>query len=390
MSIQTIEDWNRRLRQCGCCEMPVLSPPEIDVMRTDAWVRPSGHFASDPAFPSPFDLSAWVRWQRHRRIGTQNDTQTSSGTTGAGVEWVDASTWAFNYERVSDYGDTIQWSSFAGFGGAGNLPEVNYYGGGTFTNTYTEDGVVVRTTAVTSELQDGGGPAGSPTPLWTFTEEFEEPPASPVITSFTNSLPFFGTAPVAYTPGSPWAFSELVHELPMSWAQFVSSAEAKLDQLITAAVADVAAWSEDALFSSGDGSRYAHSGSTNPYPQSYTSDFIFFEKRAMRFRFKIPVDHTGSWMRILYDVAEFPSVKGPDPSWVAPDPSLVSQDHEVIWSGPGNQGDPDHDSWFTDWQVLEPPAIMGTRRIVNLRYEHYQGTRLGIKPCRWGERWPAE
>jgi hypothetical protein len=53
------------------------------------------------------------------------------------------------------------------------------------------------------------------------------------------------------------------------------------------------------------------------------------------------------------------------------------------WPGPGNPAD--EESWKSGWYEIDPPESVGTRRIVNIRYECYRSTRIGVKPQITGE-----
>lgn len=97
--------------------------------------------------------------------------------------------------------------------------------------------------------------------------------------------------------------------------------------------------------------------------------------RKKRIRFRIPIAHTGSKFYITYDIAEFPTDG---------DPSFVSQDNTLEWTGPGT-GDQSDPSWLTDWVVVPPPEVAGERRVVNIRYTCYSGTKYGAKPQVMGE-----
>jgi hypothetical protein len=101
-------------------------------------------------------------------------------------------------------------------------------------------------------------------------------------------------------------------------------------------------------------------------------------KIKIRYRIRIPISHTGNYFKITYDVAEFPEDEDVDPSF-------VSEDNVIEWTGPGDQGDSEDESWFTDWIEMLPPTIPGQRRIVNIRYTCYQGTTYGVKPQVTGE-----
>lgn len=97
-----------------------------------------------------------------------------------------------------------------------------------------------------------------------------------------------------------------------------------------------------------------------------------------RFRFKIPSSHTGTFFKITYDIAEFPT----DP---LVDDSFVSEDNVVEWTGPGDPEDSEDATWLTDWIEIDPPDVPGERRVVNIRFTCYQGTKYGVKPQTTGE-----
>jgi hypothetical protein len=111
-----------------------------------------------------------------------------------------------------------------------------------------------------------------------------------------------------------------------------------------------------------------------PTPESLVAIIL----QVMRFRFRIPDTHTGSYFKITYDIAEFPDDGAP---------SLVSEDNVIEWTGPGTGASSDP-SWLTDWVVIEPPDVSGERRIVNVRYTCYSGAKYGAKPQLVGEAFP--
>ena len=120
------------------------------------------------------------------------------------------------------------------------------------------------------------------------------------------------------------------------------------------------------------------------YFQTYPSDFGGPSAlRKIRFRFRIPNAHLGSKYTITYDVARFPYD-------VEEDPTFVSEDNVVVWTGPGDQEDPEGDSWLTPWVELDPLEVSGEHRIVhirivNIRYTCYSGTKYGVRPQVMGE-----
>lgn len=128
-------------------------------------------------------------------------------------------------------------------------------------------------------------------------------------------------------------------------------------------------WDTDGI-STGSGK----SKRTNIEPVGGSSDnlisVIFF-----RFRFRIPTSHLGSYFKITYDIGEFPTTG---------DPSFVSQDNVVEWTGPGSGASSDP-SWLTPWVEVDPPTDPGERRVVNIRFTCYHGTKYGVKPQVTGE-----
>jgi hypothetical protein len=110
---------------------------------------------------------------------------------------------------------------------------------------------------------------------------------------------------------------------------------------------------------------------SGPMEPSVLGDFI----TKVRIRFRIPTSHAGSRFWITYDVADFPQDG---------DPSIVSEDNVIEWTGPGTGASSDP-SWLTPWVEIDPPENPGQRRIVNIRYTCYSGTKYGVKPQVMGE-----
>lgn len=148
----------------------------------------------------------------------------------------------------------------------------------------------------------------------------------------------------------------------------------------------------------------------------------------VRSRFRIPESHLGSYFKITYDIVEIPDgwdAMIDDPEYVVPDPptgdpvpqvpkpgrperSFVSQDNVVTWTGPGtpvpdpiiedDEQSPDFGevtnqvaidaaeaTWLTPWFEIPPPTVEGERRVVNIRFTCYHGTKYGVKPQVTGE-----
>jgi len=114
---------------------------------------------------------------------------------------------------------------------------------------------------------------------------------------------------------------------------------------------------------------------TYPCPPSFDQSIASAQKTAVRVRFRIPNTHLGSKFYITYDIGEVPDDG---------DPFYVSRDNVLEWTGPGT-GDQDDPSWLTEWVEIDPPDAPGERRIVNIRYTCYSGTKFGVKPQVMGE-----
>jgi len=116
-----------------------------------------------------------------------------------------------------------------------------------------------------------------------------------------------------------------------------------------------------------------------PEAQYNLTDFsVEAFKAKVRFRFRIPITHTGSKFYITYDIVDFPEDG---------DPSIVSEDNMIEWAGPGT-GDQADPSWLTDEVEIIPPTVPGERRVVNVRYTCYSGAKYGAKPQLMGEAFP--
>jgi hypothetical protein len=163
-----------------------------------------------------------------------------------------------------------------------------------------------------------------------------------------------------------------------TWSGFLSEEDALAATLNNATLhAEADTWSTESQGLVGALAR--HSAFVNNYitaacPPVGVVDQIDLIKRRVRIR--IPTTHTGSYFKITYDIAEFPGDG---------EPSFFSQDNVIEWTGPGT-GDQDDPSWIAgDWIEIDPPEVPGERRIVNIRYTCYAGTKFGSKPQVMGE-----
>jgi hypothetical protein len=140
----------------------------------------------------------------------------------------------------------------------------------------------------------------------------------------------------------------------------------ELNRLLGQASSDDDCWGEEATFTV----KSIRQGDENEL-----AEFISMTKS--RHRFRINSLFEGSMMLITYDILE-------DPADPEEPPFLFSQDNTIEWNGPGT-GDQENDSWYTEYITINPPDNSGSRRIVNIRFISYSGTKYGVKPAVMGE-----
>lgn len=121
----------------------------------------------------------------------------------------------------------------------------------------------------------------------------------------------------------------------------------------------------------------------------------------------LTVPFTGTYFLITYDIIEEPvgwddTIDDPDyeppdeepeggfppvpqvPKPGRPARTYYAEDQTLEWTGPGT-GEANDPSWFTEWIDIPPPAVPGTRRIVNRRLVCRENWGLGTLPQVWGE-----
>jgi hypothetical protein len=137
----------------------------------------------------------------------------------------------------------------------------------------------------------------------------------------------------------------------------------------------------EAKFNSVGWSGISESTSSEPGSSRNSEDALIPILQGTRYRWQVPVSHLGSYFKITWDILETPDDWDNTEIPVETRPVRVSvKDLTVEWSGPGT-GAQSNPSWFAgDWQVLDPPAKPGTRKIVNIRYLHTKSSPYGQLP----------
>jgi hypothetical protein len=116
---------------------------------------------------------------------------------------------------------------------------------------------------------------------------------------------------------------------------------------------------------------FGHSDSAGDWRRCFGS----FNLKKIRVRWVVPDTWEGSYFKVTWDLVFFPEDEST--------PTVVATDQTWTWTGPGDPDD--EDSWKSGWYEIDPPEEPGETRIVNVRYECYRSTRLGIKPQITGE-----
>lgn len=97
----------------------------------------------------------------------------------------------------------------------------------------------------------------------------------------------------------------------------------------------------------------------------------------VRYRWKIPDEHLGTYFKITWDILNEPT--GWNTTTLLRTYYLEDQTYE--WTGAAGGGTDRYSSWIT----IPVPDFVGQRRIVNIRYECYRTTDYGNKPQVTGE-----
>jgi hypothetical protein len=363
--IETVEEWNTRLGYCGCCPMPVC-PQLVGVAEQKT--------ASACGFRFPFyhpsitteDKARFFKTATEAMRYEEADTYASSQAYRDTTATYSASK---NTERISTKEKvsgvceishvTEQNQLSYNFSEVADNPGewedddlIPYHETVEIDSEYLKvDGTVITNSGTRTEYNAMADPTTTITDYFVgfpsfnfFNLSLNSWDYEPLATRFTLQPGIFGE-----TPNTLWS---------VEFADEITPEEI------------------DAEVEAMDWANTGFSGvSAKRFNGSSPSTSIY---RKLRFRFRIPNTHLGSKFTITYDVAEFPEDEEVDPSF-------VSQDNVVEWTGPGNQEDPDGDSWLTPWVELNPPEISGERRIVNIRYTCYTGTKYGVKPQVMGE-----
>ena len=360
MKIETLYDWNVVNAGCGCCPMPTGSPPaklsesiEVNLPllgRSGSTVSPYEEYE---------DLSCSITQTRFKKVVFSDEASASDGSS---LSYMSTTTYFRRYnDDIDDLLETnatvINTDTATGSNGLNGL---------TITETYSQN-------ASRSSL--------------TFTE---------VITG--TSTP----------PGTAWFITTRTVTMSDAEADPFSSLITEADTYIDRALADPF-WEPNPFRLTRGFSSIAvtEALSRTTCEEIFPSEITAIKRRLVSYRWRIPhmtswgqdpnalVPNTGVYFKITWDVATEPDQSYVEQYWngtawvnrtvaISSAPATLQEDLTWEWSGPGT-GDIDDPSWLSGDYFLLPPDEPGIRKIVNVRYESYRSTRIGMKPQLLGE-----
>lgn len=347
--IETLDDWNDKLEQCGCCLMPECPAPIVVCENSYARIDVASNGFS-PIVEEGYD--PLVDTLYYRRVIYNYAGPSNFGAEYGSVDTTETSELDGSFITTTCSGSDVDFPSVSTTNSGGG----SIYIGGTF-DVECDEGTVSIT--VYDEWIFSTDPA-----FFTYNRRyyiddlFCDPDALMITSDTEEGLGWLGSL------GTYFAFTDTItYELPVTWADML----AEIPNLIT-----LATTADDDCWYSPEFTCAASLEIETP------GTLLGIQATALRVRFRIPITHTGSKFFFTYDIAEFPT---------AGDPSFVSQDNVAEWTGPGT-GSSSDPSWLTDWVVIDPPEVSGERRVVNVRYTCYSGAKYGAKPQLVGEAFP--
>jgi len=356
--IETLPDWNTRLGYCACCHIPDCGTLEMLTEIKTGTASTSGF--------APFVEPAGLPEDDLPKIYRASDSEPKTDVEGTAVRKRYGGNSSFTFENLQTdtYAPGVAGAVITGIRNAQDR-----FSADCSAADFPPTVVLIPTTFVAVELPP---PECEETTkkYWTGKSEFKTGGAAPSLDGCPG--PFTGAAEI-------WADLEKDNYRIITLSDPITKAELRTeaeDEM----TADDWGGSGNATYtdgwpSIGDVGEWPDCPATNAEVDAPAASITLTKSR---FRFQIPSSHEGSYYKITYDIAEFPD----DPEL---DDSFVSEDLTVEWTGPGDQADQEDASWFTPWVEIDPPEVPGQRRVVNIRYICYHGTKYGSKPQVTGE-----
>ena len=352
MKIETLDDWNQVNAACGCCLMPFV-PPSLDTESIEVTVVLCGVGGSVPNSNwDPYETPCSVGYTRFKKV-TYTDYESRSDQGSIFTKSVQT------YSLTDDNYCTWDFEEVDGIT-EGEVDPGN--AGITFDPTvYTAGGG--RVSFFAKEEDSGTGPDygnGQPVASWS-----------------SYSL-------IEYSDAAADPYASLVSDV---------------DGFIDEALADPF-FECQFLYRSSSAVAITEILNRTSCEEISPSEALNLKRRLVSYRWKIPHEvttqpNTGVYFKITWDIATEPDQSYVEQYWngtawvnrtvaISSAPATLQEDLTWEWSGPGT-GDIDDPSWLSGDYFLLPPDEPGIRKIVNVRYESYRSTRIGMKPQLLGE-----
>lgn len=353
MKVETLAEWNDILNSCGCCPMPECPVPEIEAESIE--IPACGFSLPTHDDVTPEQAANHYRTALHK---TESTYGWPSETTQDGTVWEGT--------QSGNRTTTTTVESYYGTTGC-STRTISTSDDGTDSDTYTDPaGTSSQSSSTSYNSSSSLGAACSGTNSWTLTWTGPYWGAGAGSDSGTEAWDYCET--ISHSPDNDWSFADLT----FTRTETISG----IDYTYTVTYTPV---SKDDVLEDLDEKTFPDdaNGSTPIAELMVHPDFeeIFEGARKCRFRWNIPEEWEGSYFKITWDVVFFPAAGGT--------PTAVSADATWVWSGPGDPEDPD--SWKSGWYPINVPTSPGESRIVNIRFECYRSTKLGLKPQVTGE-----
>jgi hypothetical protein len=352
MKIETLDDWNEVNANCGCCPMPFVQP-SLYPASIEVTVVLCGVGGSVPNSNwDPYETPCSVSQTRYKKV-TYTDYESRSDQGSIFTKSVKT------YSLTDDNYCTWDIEEVDGFT-EGEVDPGN--AGITFDPTsYTAGGG--RNSFFAKEEDSGTGPDyenGQPVATWSSYSKVE------------------------YTDSAADSFASLVSDA---------------DGFIDEALADPF-FECQYLSRSSSAVAITQIIDRTSCEEISPSEALTLKRRLVSYQWKIPHEvttqpNTGVYFKITWDIATEPDQSYVEQYWngtayvdrtvaISAAPATLMEDLTWEWSGPGT-GAVDDPSWLSGDYFLLPPDEPGIRKIVNVRYESYRSTRIGMKPQLLGE-----
>ncbi len=369
--IETIYDYNRLIGDCGCCQLPICPRPGLQYEGQSAGKKTAGIYnspsesdvGSDIPFGTAFDIDLWELHSEttHTRTLSSAPTVFRNGPSGNFKREFESSG---NFKTIERYdGSKIKLIDCSTADDEEEEPtKTTEYSGSAdivtkqFSRADQNSPWILRNTNTCVITRDGEQEGDVYNRVCEYEDE-QDPSNNFTTEQLTNP------AAVSSLQAVDASISRSYSEDGMKWEDWLSEANVPFDL-------PEDCWGESPLFG-----QVSFSELIISVPDSFGGEGNI-QVIASRFRFQIPTGHRGTYFTITYDIGSFPETG---------DPEILIEDEVIDWSGPGDQEDPDGESWFTSWVDIPIPTEPGRNRVVNIRYACRHGAVVPVFPQTMGE-----